>query len=143
MAHPGRATRRARFSLAALVVGDAVLAGLALGFAVNGGGDPEPNRETVVITTAPPSVPAAAGNGPAPADVVAATGGTPAPSSTTTSRGPAVVSPSTSTAITSTEPHEAAETPSSTTTEPPSTTEPVTTTVVPEPTEPSVPPVSG
>jgi hypothetical protein len=138
MAHPGRATRRARFSLAALVVGDAVLGGLALGFAFRPATSPLPGKETVVVTSAPPSLPGTAGDGPEAADVVAAAGGpSPSPTTTTSTRAAASIPPSTTTSTTV--PPAAAESPSTTTA--PDTTESTTTTTgAPEPTDPPAPP---
>lgn len=137
--------RRARMSLAALVVGDAVLAGVALGFSADRGSDQPSQRETVVVTSAP-SLPPPDGNGAMPAANVVATGsGGPSPASTPTTGAPAP-GPSTTTRATTTTsmPAEVAETPSSSTTAPPgSTTTTTSTTPAPAPTPPTAAPGGG
>jgi hypothetical protein len=147
MAHPGSTGtadrvmrgRRARMSLAALVVGDAVLAGVALGFTAGRGPDHPSRRETVVVTTAPSPLASVDGKGAMSADVVAATNPTPSPSTTTTTGAPAPAPSSTTSAPTTTSlPAEVAETPS--TTAPTGTTAPTTTTLAPEPTAPTAAP---
>ena len=130
--------RRARMSLAALVVGDAVLAGVALGFTADRGSDQPSERETVVVTSGASSLPPTDGNGAMPAaDVVAATNAAPSPGSTPTTGAPVPGASSTTRATTtSSMPAEVAETPSSTTV-PPDTTTTTSTTLAPEPTIPT------
>jgi hypothetical protein len=121
-------------SLAALVVGDAVLAGVALGFTADRGSDEPSQRETVVVTSGA-SLPPTDGNGALPAaDVVAATNAAPSPASTPTTGTP-VPDPSSTTRAptTSSMPAEVAETPS-TTAAPPDTTTTTSTTLAPDPT---------
>ena len=137
--------RRARMSLAALVVGDAVLAGVALGFSAGRGTDQPSQRETVVVTSAP-SLSPPDGNGALPAvDVAVAGNGAPSPASTPTTATTAPGPSSTTRATTTTSmPAEIAETPSSTTTALPGTTTSTTsTTLAPEPTRPTAAPGGG
>ncbi len=134
--------RRARMSLAALVVGDAVLAGVALGFTAGRGPDHPSRHETVVVTTAPSPLASNDGNGAMPAGVVAATNVGPSPASTrTTGAPPPPPSTTTSAPTTTSVPAEVAETPS--TSAPPGATAPTTTTLAPEPTAPTAAPRGG
>jgi hypothetical protein len=131
--------RRARMSLAALVVGDAVLAGVALGFSADRGSDQPSQRETVVVTSGASSPSPPDGNRATPAPAVAADlNGTSSPATTPTTGAP-VPAPSSTTAATTTSsvPAEVAETPSSSTTTPPATTAPTSTTLAPDPTTPT------
>jgi hypothetical protein len=125
-------------SLAALVVGDAVLAGVALGFVADRRPDQVVRPETVVVTTAPSPLSPGDADGAMPAGVVAATNAGPPPASTTTTSAPAPTSSSTTSATTtSSVPADVAETP--TTSVPDTTTTTTTTTVAPAPTGPAGP----